>query len=355
MCNLRRRAEAYGIDLFQSVARDEPGRKKFDENGETLAERWSGVDDLVLIATCSRLGLLNKKAAKALEMINWMRNHATPAHPSDESVERNDVIGLVLLLQTNLFEHSFPEPGHSVAGLFGPVKSGVLADEGLDLLRAQIKGLRPVDIRAAFGFMLDGIIAGDRPTVDNIVHLFPSIWERAGEDLRKTAGAKYHALQLEGGAGRVSAKDRLLELLTVTNGIKYIPEAARATIYRRAAKLLATAKDTSYGWTDESKAANVLAQFGPFVPGIAFEDVYQEILAVWCGNYWAARQHTRYSNRSSRRSTGETFGASLIFSRQTHVCDPSSFKPSQRHEPQNCSLPSGKDLPSRRTEMKSTR
>jgi len=49
---------------------------------------------------------------------------------------------------------------------------------------------------------------------------------------------------------------------------------------------LAKAKDTSYGWGDEEKAAKALAQFGPHVPSIAFEDVYQEILAVWCGNYW---------------------------------------------------------------------
>jgi hypothetical protein len=37
---------------------------------------------------------------------------------------------------------------------------------------------------------------------------------------------------------------------------------------------------------DEEKAAKALAQFGPHVPSIAFEDVYQEILPVWIGNYW---------------------------------------------------------------------
>jgi len=35
-----------------------------------------------------------------------------------------------------------------------------------------------------------------------------------------------------------------------------------------------------YGWSDEEKAAKSLAQFDPYVPSIAFEDVYQEILAV---------------------------------------------------------------------------
>ena len=41
-----------------------------------------------------------------------------------------------------------------------------------------------------------------------------------------------------------------------------------------------------YGWSAEYGAAKALAQAGTNVPSIAFEEVYQEILSVWCGNYW---------------------------------------------------------------------
>lgn len=47
--NLRRRIEAYGPDLWESVVKDESGRKKYDKSGETTSERWSGVDYLALI------------------------------------------------------------------------------------------------------------------------------------------------------------------------------------------------------------------------------------------------------------------------------------------------------------------
>jgi hypothetical protein len=104
--NLRRRVEAYGTDLWLSVVKDEGGRKKFDKDGETIAERWSGVDDLVLIAGASRLGLIDKKGGKALEMINWNRNHASPAHDSDNAVTDVDVMALAMLLQANLFDKS---------------------------------------------------------------------------------------------------------------------------------------------------------------------------------------------------------------------------------------------------------
>ena len=34
--NLRRRLETYGVDLFLSTIKDEPGRKKYDYDGETI-------------------------------------------------------------------------------------------------------------------------------------------------------------------------------------------------------------------------------------------------------------------------------------------------------------------------------
>ena len=145
--SLRRRVETYGTDIFQSAIKDEPGRKKYRIDGEDLSEKWAGVDDLVLISGATRLGLLNKKAGKSLEMINWMRNHASCAHDSDQKVELEDVVGLAIILQKNLFEIPLPEPGHSVSGLFNPVKETELDTDSLAVLSDQIQGLRISDIR----------------------------------------------------------------------------------------------------------------------------------------------------------------------------------------------------------------
>lgn len=287
--NLRRRVESYGVDIFLSTIKDEPGRKKYTSDGDSLAERWAGVDDLVLIAGATRLGLLNKKAGKSLEMINWMRNHASPAHESEHSVEQEDVIALALLLQKNLFEDPLPDPGHSASSLFEPVRSSPLTEESVSLLKDQINGLRNPDVRVAFGFMLDLICAGVEPAYLNVSLLFPTLWERASGEMRKTAGLRYYSFTVNPESDESEdkkARDRILYILTQVNGIKFIPDGARAAIYRRAAQQLASAKNTSYGWANEDAAARSLAQFGPYVPSITFEEVYQEILAVWCGNYW---------------------------------------------------------------------
>jgi hypothetical protein len=287
--NLRRRVEAYGLALFESAIKDEAGRKKYDKDGETINERWSGVDDMTLINGATKLGVLHKKAGKSLEMINWMRNHASPAHASDSKVEAEDVYALALMLQKNLFESEMPDPGHSPSGLFEPIKKSELTSEKTDLLKDQIRAFKQGDIRITFGFLLDLITKGETPAHSNASNLFPEVWEKSNEDLRKSAGQRYHSYLLDPDSDTSEdngAKIRILETLVKVDGVKFIPDAARASLYRHAIKKLAQAKDTSYGWVSEEKAATAIAQFGPHVPSIAFEYVYQEILTVWVGNYW---------------------------------------------------------------------
>lgn len=275
--NLKRKVELYGVELWSSVIKDETGRKKYDKLGETIAERWSTVDDLVLIKGATRLGLLNPKVGKSLEMINWMRNHASPAHDSDNRVEKENAIGLILLLQKNLFEQPFPDPGHSISTIFEPIKTTNLSEEEITLLCDQIKSFKQTDIRTSFGFFSDLVAEGNEPALTNTRGLFPTLWELTNEDLRKTLGLKYHTFILDPSSDESSdngAKTRVFELLIKLNGIHYIPDGTRARIFRRAADKMKTAKNTSYGWDLEESATLNLSQMGTSVPSVAFEDVY---------------------------------------------------------------------------------
>ena len=81
--------------------------------------------------------------------------------------------------------------------------------------------------------MLDMLCKGNAPSTKNVQQLFPILWDVLPDELRKVAGVK-----------------------------------------------------SRYGWSAEEAAARTLMQFGAHVPSTCFEEVYQEILAVWCGNYW---------------------------------------------------------------------
>src|SRR5690606_13282186 len=279
---------AYSVELWSTVVKDEAGRKKFDKTGETIAERWSNVDDLILIKGATSLGLLNPKAGKSLEMINWMRNHASPAHDSDNRVEREDVISLILLLQKNLFEKTFPEPGHTISTIFEPLKTTNLNTEELEILKDQIRSFRTLDIRTTYGFFMEMINSGNEPALSNIINLFPTLWEFCDEDLRKVIGVKYQNLVIDPNSDDSpdkGAKTRIFEQIIRLNAVNYIPDGTRVRIFRRAADKLRIAKNTSYSWHLEESASLNINQLGTSVPSVAFEEVYQEIIAVWCGNF----------------------------------------------------------------------
>ncbi len=288
--NLRRRIEAYSVELFTSAIKNEPGRKHYKKDGDTLADRWDEIDDALVITGAKTIGLLDSKAAKALEMINWMRNHATPAHDTNNPVGFNDVVAMALMLEDNLFRIPLPEPGHSIKAIIDPIKTDSLTEDALLQVGEQIKTSTQTEIRMLFSFMLDLIIKGEEPAWGNVNRLFPAVWAKAPDILRSTAGNKYNSLSLIPAQSLDSqtkdAKQRLLEVLINVKGIKYVPDATRAQLYGHAANLLAKAKKTSYGWQEEVRAAKTLDQLGPFVPSLAFVRVYQEILSVWCGNYW---------------------------------------------------------------------
>ncbi|WP_172915893.1 hypothetical protein [Capnocytophaga canimorsus] len=288
--NLKRRVEAYGIEIWSPIVKDKSGRKKYDANGNSIAERWSDVDDIILISGAKDIGLINPKAAKSLEMINWMRNHASSAHDSDNRVEEKDVIALVLLLEENLFKQPLPEPKHSISAIFEPIKNQELNLEELATLNDQIKSYNNQEVRTLFGFLLDLLTEGNEQTKTNVFYLFPTVWEKASDDLRKTLGVKYHNYMINNNENEdISNKDiktSIFELLVKLNGVNYIPEGTRAKIYRKASSYLAEAKNSWYAWKEEESASKTLRQLGVKVPSIAFEDVYQEILSVWCGNYW---------------------------------------------------------------------
>lgn len=282
--NLRRRVEIYSIDMFISTISQLGGRNKYNREGDTIPERWSGVDDDNLLKGAVQLGILNKKAGKALEMIQWMRNRASPSHDTDESVSVEDVHGLILIIKNNLFEYPLPNPGHSPAGFIEPIKNEILTEEQIELYKEQIRNHTNKNIRTLFGFSMEIISEGEEPSYSNIDSLFSEIWTKATEDLKSGMGLQFQNYLLND--SNDNAKSRIYEMLVKVSGIKYIPETTRAIIYRKMAHNLANAKNTGYGWALETSASRELLQIGVHVPSIVFEELYQEILSVWCGNFW---------------------------------------------------------------------
>ena len=287
--NLRRKIEAYGIDLFEAIASELPGaRKKVRRDGDTVNERWAGVDDLNVIEGAQRLGIITKKAAQQLKNVNWLRSHASPAHPTDEIVEREDVTMAAVIVQRYVFSEDLPPPGFSVRDLIRPLKESDLTDR-FDIIKEQLDNLSNADRSAIVGVFTDLICRGEAPGLTNAEACFPVVWEQTTEDVKKRVGTRYHTLWMDDStddSADGNAVSRLLDTLVRVDGVRYIPDPTRAVLFRRAATKLRKAKDSYYGWSEEEAVARTLIQLGTNVPDAAFLEVYREILAVWFGNFW---------------------------------------------------------------------
>lgn len=295
--NIRRRIEAYGVDIFLSVVKDESGRKTYNKDGDTINKRWENVDDFVVIQGAKKLSLINEKAAKVLETINWMRNNASSAHASDEQVGEVEVNSFASLLHTLLFLQPLPDPGHSVQVLFKPVKENALSQENIQMFQDQIKSYKISELRMAYGFLLDVLCEGVEPGISNSKPLLITCWEVINDDIKRIAGHMYHKFDVDSSNDISSdngAKTRILEYLLKVKGILFIPEGSRAKIYRKLADNLRVAKNTSYGWGREESVAKTISQFGLHIPNITFEEFYQEVLSVICGNYWGRSEAYKY-------------------------------------------------------------
>lgn len=128
---------------------------------------------------------------------------------------------------------------------------------------------------------------GDEPSLSNSKSLLLECWNHITEDVKKIAGFRYHTFKIDNDtSSNKGTKTRLIEYLLLVNGIMYIPDGARAKIYRKLEEQLRDAKDTTYVWGKETTVSKTIQQFGTYVPTIAFEEFYQEVLAVIFGNYW---------------------------------------------------------------------
>lgn len=162
--NLKRRIEAFSVEMFlSSLVTGGTGKQKYNASADTLAERWSDMDDFCVIQGATRVGVISQKTGKTLEMINWMRNHASAAHISDEEVKGSDVLGLTQLMAESLFRDPLPNRIHSPIIVIESIKNDILSENQIGLIKEQISNYRNVDILTLFGFSMNQVMIGNQP------------------------------------------------------------------------------------------------------------------------------------------------------------------------------------------------
>lgn len=220
---LRRLVFKFDLDYFFSIAEKISSRHKNLHAEEHLDQ----IGDHDLLEACRRIGLLSDVNYQRLMHVNYMRNHASAAHPNDDSIDGFEILGW---LRVCLRHAITAEPDHSVISvkrLLDNIRAvAVPLDDipaiGLDIERMPQERIDDI-LWTIFGMYTDPQLSAQAKT--NIANLAPHVWPASSEDRKLEIGARFGTFRKNGEVIRKEATD---EFLKFVDGLQYRDEDSLA-------------------------------------------------------------------------------------------------------------------------------
>ena len=217
--SLRKLVANFDLEYFLLVARSINSRYK----NIITADELEAIGDHDLLEICRRIGFINDINYKRLENVNYLRNHASAAHPNENSLSGLEMLSLL----ENCLKYAITaEPDHSVITiktLFENLRQKEIPKEdfehiGGDLLR------QPQERIDDFILSIFGVYTDERTnasTRKNIDRLTPHIWSGVLEETKYRIGSKFGVFRKN---GEVERKDFVQKFLETVDGLQYKDE-----------------------------------------------------------------------------------------------------------------------------------
>ena len=223
IAELRSRIARYDLAYFFDIAVPSPDRRK----GLHTEEDLSQIPDQDLIRAAREIGLISDIGYQQLDLIRYMRNYASAAHPNQNDIDAYQLLGWI---ETCIKEVITLPETPLVAGtkqLLENVRAGAIrSDNALATAEffAELPS-EPADNIAAgfFGIYVDE--DSDELARDGVRLLMPHLWPHVTEPKRREFGVKYGKYVANGDTER---SERARALLDVVQGAAYLPEQVRA-------------------------------------------------------------------------------------------------------------------------------
>ncbi|MFG2885716.1 hypothetical protein ACGFYV_26065 [Streptomyces sp. NPDC048297] len=220
---LRDRVADFDVAYFFDLAEADPARRASLQTRDDLSK----INDAALLDAAKKIQLISDVAHQQLTHINYMRNHASAAHPN---VEKLTGLKLADWLQTCIREVMQLKTRPVVAEigrLLHNVKAAALADAELKNAATFFGGL-PQEQANNLANGLFGIYTpptADPHVLDNVRLVWPELWPFISEDTRRELGVKLARFRANADKDRADRAKELLEL--VDGGAAYLPESDR--------------------------------------------------------------------------------------------------------------------------------
>ncbi|MFF8531748.1 hypothetical protein ACF07B_07110 [Streptomyces sp. NPDC015532] len=251
---LRDRVADFDVAYFFDLAEADPARRASLQTRDDLSK----INDAALLDAAKKIQLVSDVAHQQLTHINYMRNHASAAHPN---VEKLTGLKLADWLQTCIREVMQLKTRPVVAEigrLLHNVKAAALADTELKNAATFFDGL-PQEQANNLANGLFGIYTpptADPHVLDNVRLLWPELWPFISEDTRRELGVKLARFRANADKDRADRAKELLEL--VDGGAAYLPESDRLVEIQEALDDLTRAHQGTNNFYNEPPVARRL-------------------------------------------------------------------------------------------------
>ena len=221
--SFRRLIIAFDLQYFYSIAEKISSRYKNLSNEDDIDQ----VNEHDLLEACRRIGLLSDVNYQRLEHVNYMRNHASAAHPNDNDIDGHEMLSWLTVCLKHAITAS---PDHSliaVKQLLNNIRTEEIPINDYAIIGADfIK--QPIERIDDFLWSVFGLYTTDKTTIEtkqNIAGIAPYIWKAATEDRKYEIGAKFGVFRKN---GEVTRKNACEQFLQHVDGLKYKDEDSLA-------------------------------------------------------------------------------------------------------------------------------
>lgn len=220
---LRRLVAEFDLGYFYSVAEKISSRNKNFASVEDL----DLVDDHDLLEACRRIGLISDVNYRRLEHVNFMRNHASAAHPNENEIDGFEMLSW---LTTCLRYAITAEPDLSVISikrLLENIRTVIIPPSDFPIIGSDLERLTQERIDdllwTLFGMFIDPRQTPSTKT--NINGIAQYVWPASSEDRKYEIGARFGVFRKNADIPRKEASQEFLQLV---NGQNYKDEDSLA-------------------------------------------------------------------------------------------------------------------------------
>jgi hypothetical protein len=181
--------DSFDLQYFYNVA----------ESVSSKYKNLHALEDLELISAhdlleiSKRIGLINDVNFHRLQQVNYMRNHASSAHPNENEVTGMEILNM---LETCLKYVITAKPDHSVIRikqLLENIRKNIIPDEDFAVIGEDISK-QPQERIDDFLLSIFGVYCDPKQEQNvktNIEKIIPYVWNCSTEEVKYKIGSKY--------------------------------------------------------------------------------------------------------------------------------------------------------------------